>query len=165
MALFKNLKRFLGGNPDQAETESPSRAPAGEPTPPVAAADPAVLAGIRANAKLVIETCGPLTDFEFGYSAESVEWLAGYIERLRAQGASEADLGQYTSVFGSFLGEAILASFGGQWALDEHGWHIAFDARNKAYPFAKVEKQIHNGLEDSIAGFYSVIPTVFARRS
>lgn len=147
MAIFKNLKRFLGGNQGDANP-----------------ADPAVLAGIRANANLVIETCGALTDFTFGYSAESVEWLAGYIERLRAQSASEAELNQYVNVFGSYLGEAIITAFGGQWALDRHGWHIAFDARNKAYPFSKVEKQISNGMEDSIASFYSAIPTVFAQR-
>jgi len=35
---------------------------------------------------------------------------------------------------------------------------VAFDGKNRVYPFAKVSKQFENGLEDSVYSFYTVIP-------
>jgi hypothetical protein len=124
-----------------------------------------MIEAIRANAQLVMRTCQELVDFEFDYSAPSVEWLAGYIERLRAGGKLAINPPRFVEVFGCYLGEAIIASYGGAWEQDEHGWHVAFDEKNKAYPFAKVEKQIQNGLEDSVFRFYSCLPMVFPHLS
>ena len=39
---------------------------------------------IKANAELVIAQMRPLSGFAFGYDAQSVAWLDGYIERERA---------------------------------------------------------------------------------
>ena len=40
-------------------------------------------------------------------------------------------------------------------------WGVAFNEENIAFPFAKVAKQIDNGLEDGIASFFKLIPTIF----
>ncbi|HEX6045389.1 MAG TPA: hypothetical protein VFZ22_12940 [Pyrinomonadaceae bacterium] len=65
-------------------------------------------------------------------------------------------------MFGSFLGECIIRCYGGTWKQDESRvWCVAFDDKNAAFPFAKVAKQMDNGLEDGIASFFNVMPLIF----
>jgi hypothetical protein len=118
---------------------------------------------IKANAELVIRQSRSLSGIDFGYTQESVKWLEGYIERLRKAGEFEdvEAKGKLTSVFGSFLGECIVRNYGGAWVQHDGVWCVAFDDKNIAFPFAKVAKQMDNGLEDGIAGYFDVIPIVF----
>lgn len=119
---------------------------------------------IRANAELVVQQLRPLSGIDFGYTQESVKWLEGYIERLRNSGEFEniETKTKLISVFGSFLGECIVRHYGGTWKLHEAGvWCVAFNEDNIAFPFAKVAKQIDNGLEDGIASFFNIMPTIF----
>ena len=119
---------------------------------------------IRANAEMIVKELRPLSGIDFGYTRESVEWLEGYIERLRNSGEFESVemKNKLTSVFGSFLGECIVRCYDGTWKQHEAGlWCVAFDDDNVAFPFAKVAKQMDNGLEDGIASFFRVIPTIF----
>jgi hypothetical protein len=120
---------------------------------------------IRANAEMVVQTLRPLSGIDFGYTKESVKWLEGYIERLRNSGEFEnvETRTKLISVFGSFLGECIVRCHGGAWKLDEEAgvWCVAFAKDQTAFPFAKVAKQIDNGLEDGIASFFDVIPILF----
>jgi len=119
---------------------------------------------IRANAELVVQQIRQLSGMDFGYTHESVKWLEGYIERLREAGQFEnaEPKTKLISVFGSFLGECVIRCYGGAWKLHEPGvWGVAFNEDNIAFPFAKVAKQIDNGLEDGIASFFKLIPTIF----
>jgi len=118
---------------------------------------------IRANAELVLQQVRSLSGSDSGYTQESVKWLEGYIERLRNSGtfASEETKNKLTSVFGSFLGECIIRCYGGTWKQHDDVWCVAFDEKNVAFPFAKVAKQMDNGLEDGIASYFDVIPIVF----
>ena len=130
---------------------------------------------IRANAETVVKELGKLKGEEFGYTRESVEWLEGYIERLKNSGEFDSTerKNRLISVFGSFLGECIVRCYGGAWRQLESGeWGVAFrneemafTENNMAFPFAKVAKQIDNGLEDGIASFFSVIPILFTDHS
>jgi hypothetical protein len=119
---------------------------------------------IKANAELTIQHLRPLSRIDFGYTAESIDWLEGYIERLRNSGelADAAMREKLTNVFGSFLGECVIRRYGGSWTNRDGVWCVAFDEANAAYPFAKVAKQIDNGVEDSIGSFFRAIPAVFA---
>ena len=121
---------------------------------------------IEANAEMTIQQLRPLSRMDFGYDRESVEWLENYIERLRRSGEfqAEATKDRLTSVFGSFLGECIIRCYGGVWTQREGVWCVAFDGDNVAFPFAKVSKQMDNGVEDGIGGFFRAIPVVFAGR-
>jgi len=118
---------------------------------------------LKANAELTIRELGPLSGLDFGYNDASVEWLEGYIERLRRSGALQTaeQRDRLAGVLGSFLGECIVRCHGGAWAQRDGGWCIAFDARNAAFPFAKIHKQMDHGPEDGIAGFFRTIPAVF----
>src|SRR5262249_22511539 len=119
---------------------------------------------IRENAELVVRKLRPLSGINFGYTEESVKWLEGYIERLRNSGELDnvETKTKLRSVFGSFLCECIGRFYGGTWKLHETGvWCVVFNEANVAFPYAKVEKQIDNGLEDGIASFFTVIPLIF----
>jgi hypothetical protein len=111
---------------------------------------------IRANAELVVRMFAKETDFGFGYDEDSVSWLDAYIEHIRKNPWTDEEFNQLVSNLGSYLGETIIRSFGGQWSFDQRGWAIRWDEYNLAYPFIKVAKQLKNGTMDSIYSFYSV---------
>lgn len=118
---------------------------------------------IKRNAELVIGQMSQLSGFDFGYDAKSVVWLDGYIERQRARDdITEESIDGLINVFGSYLGECVIACYGGSWENEAGQWQVSFDEKNAVYPFAKVRKQFQNGPEDSIKGFFDAIPTVFA---
>ena len=124
---------------------------------------------IRSNAELVMKELRTLSGIDFDYNYESVEWLQGYIERLRNSGEFDSDdqRKRLISVFGSFLGECIVRCYGGTWVQREGVWCVALskgDDRNLAFPFAKVAKQFDNGVVDGISGFFRVIPIIFDGR-
>lgn len=118
---------------------------------------------IQANAEMTIQQMRPLSRMDFGYTRESVEWLEGYIERLRQSGefAADATRDKLVSVFGSFLGECIVRCYGGVWTQRDGVWCVAFPGDNFVFPFAKVSKQMEHGLEDSIGSLFRAVPVVF----
>jgi len=121
---------------------------------------------IRANAEMVIQQLRPLSGIDFGYTRESVEWLEGYIERQRNSGEFDSVevKNKLISVFGSYLGECIVHCYGGTWRQHEDGvWCVAFNDDNMVFPFAKVAKQMDNGLEDGIVSFFTIIPIIFKK--
>ena len=123
------------------------------------------LEAIRANAQLVLDTLRPLSGLgdDFGYNLESVRYVEEYIERMRIRaGVTPKMIEQWVNTIGSFLGECIIHTYGGEWREHEGRWGIFFSEsndRNAAFPFSKVRKQIDNGLEggDSIVSFFQVI--------
>ena len=116
---------------------------------------------IQRNAELVIETMNR-RGAHLNYDLQSVQWIDGYIERQREHNPShEANIDGLTNTLGSFLGECIRRQFGGEWVETQYGWAIQFDDKNACFPFNKVEKQLKNGADDSIASFYGTIPVVF----
>lgn len=121
---------------------------------------------LRANAELVVQQLASARGGHFGYDEDSVRWLDGYIGRLRANPNFESaeKRGNLVSVLGSYLGECIIRNFGGSWVKQGGGWCVAFDERNRAFPFAKIEKRFERGDEESIVAFYTAIPVLFRRQ-
>ena len=121
---------------------------------------------LRANADLVLQELRQLSSIDFGYTKESVEWLEGYIERLRNSGEFDdvETRNKLISVFGCFLGECVIRCYGGEWRQHEATWCVAFENGDMAFPFAKVAKQFDNGLMDGISSFLRVIPIIFEGR-
>ena len=122
---------------------------------------------IRANAELVLQELRQLSGIDFGYTKESVEWLEGYIERLRNSGQFDdvETRNRLTSVFGCFLGECVIRCYGGEWKQHEGHWCVAFRDGDMAFPFAKVAKQFDGGGLDGISSFFRVIPIIFEGRA
>jgi len=125
-----------------------------------------MLAHIKANAELASQQFLEISDVEFGYNAPSVWWLDGYIERQRERPESNDNefVEGLVSVLGSWLGECIIACYGGEWAEIDGGWGVRFDESNAAFPFSKVRKHFRNGSSDSVWSFFETIPIVFSKR-
>jgi hypothetical protein len=121
---------------------------------------------IRANAEMVIQELRPLSRMDFGYNRESVEWLEGYIERLRLSGTFQVEetKNKLSGMFGSFLGECVIRCYGGHWAQHDGIWCVDFNGNNCVFPIGKTWKQMDNGLEDGIGSFFRGIAVVYAGR-
>lgn len=118
---------------------------------------------LKQNAELVVKQMSQVSGLDFGYDAQSVAWLDGYIERQRARTDLTRELVDgLVSVFGSYLGECVITCYDGYWENEDGQWRVSFNAENAVYPFAKVRKQFENGAEDSIRSFFETIPIIFA---
>jgi hypothetical protein len=117
---------------------------------------------LRALAERFIALASEKLGVELRYDEASVEWTDGYIERIRAN-VDESSANEVSKFIGAFLGESIIANYGGRWREDEGTWAVYFSEGNAAFPFAKVLKQYENGGEDSILSFYQMIPIVFEK--
>ena len=114
----------------------------------------------KRHARFLIDTFSRELGVTLRYDAQSVEYLDGYIARNRAGIRKKTD-GRYGGVvdtIGSFLGECIIANYGGQWKQSATGaWGIYFDAKSAVFPFVKVGKAFGpEGEFDSLASFYSL---------
>ncbi len=115
---------------------------------------------IRSNAALVSSIARDQLGQDLAFDEAAVRWLDGYIDRQHHSGNPDNRDG-LVSTLGSFLGECILHSFGGHWAMLDGSWCVRFDEKNAVFPFAKVAKQLENGSEDSVLSFFTVIPILF----
>lgn len=122
--------------------------------------DPTTREQILTNAELVVSTMAEQLDVELDFDEQGVAWLDGYIERNREAWASDVD--GLVSPLGSYLGECIVQTYGGDWAEVDGRIGVRFDEQNAAFPFSKVRKQIENGPEDSVHSFFTAIPVLFS---
>ncbi|PIU98370.1 hypothetical protein COS61_01745 [Candidatus Wolfebacteria bacterium CG03_land_8_20_14_0_80_40_12] len=58
-------------------------------------------------------------------------------------------------LFGSFLGEAIKQTLGGEWVQTEQGWGIKIGDATLMV-FTKIKKRLLNGIEGSISYYYQI---------
>jgi hypothetical protein len=118
-------------------------------------------AEFTALAKTLIATVSETLGVQLTFDSDSVKWLDGYIERVRA-GMDESQIYGLSNTIGAFLGECIISNYGGSWRQSEDGnWGVFFDDKNVVFPFAKAYKQLACGKDDSIFGMYNIIPVVF----
>ncbi len=115
---------------------------------------------IKDSALLVVETMG------FPLNSDGVEGIDAFIERLREKYSESDEDFKNGIVFrlGSFLGEAIIVNFGGEWIEDEGHYAISFDSdsskNNIAYVFSKIMKRFEDIEDDKILSFYNSIGEV-----
>jgi hypothetical protein len=114
---------------------------------------------IKQNAAFVRERFGPTSGIaNFGCNSESMTYLDEFISRQGAivkQDAQSTD--RFVSLFGSFLGECILTTYGGVWVVKDSGIHIEVNANgsvNFLRPFHKVAKRIELGESESLLSYY-----------
>ncbi|WP_437281108.1 hypothetical protein WME90_11290 [Sorangium sp. So ce375] len=124
--------------------------------------DKSVLMKIRANAALVLKVARDELGQDVDYDLAGVSWLDGFIQRQHEQGREEQRDG-LVSTLGSYLGECVVQTFGGEWAEKDGSWCVRFDDRNAVFPFAKVAKHLESGAGDSVLSFFTLIPVVFAK--
>lgn len=115
---------------------------------------------IRKNAELVQSVAREQLNVDVEFDLTAVEWLDGCVTRQHEQGDPNNVEG-LVSTLGSFFGECVVQTYGGKWFEDENGWCVRFDEKNAVFPFAKIEKHLRNGPEDSVLSMFETIPLVF----
>jgi hypothetical protein len=113
----------------------------------------------RTTAENVVSQLREDLGVELKYDEPSIEWLDGYINRIRTQVNKESYLGLATAL-GAYVGETIIATYGGTWAYFEgvNQWGIRFDDGNGAFPISKIYKQLEDGEFDSVLSFFTMLP-------
>lgn len=115
---------------------------------------------IAKNAALVQEILGKQAGIAFDYGPASVEWIDGYISRVRG---TMKEPGRLPDVLGSYLGEAIRRRDGGRWVRESDGTVGLELAKGfVVYPLAKTAKHFANGEADSVFSLYQSIPALLA---
>ncbi|MEZ5307176.1 MAG: hypothetical protein R2684_08540 [Pyrinomonadaceae bacterium] len=123
-----------------------------------------MLERIKHNAELVRKVAGEQLDVEVGYDLAGVKWLDGYTQRQFENDKTE-NVDGLVSTLGSYLGECIVQTYGGTWAHSDYGWCVEFSNGNAVFPFAKIEKHLRNGSDDSVLSLFETIPLVFGMES
>ena len=113
----------------------------------------------RKTAEGVVSQLREDLGIELKYDEPSIEWLDGYINRIRSQMNKDSYLGLATAL-GAYVGETIIVTYGGAWAYfdDLNQWGIRFDDGNGAFPISKVYKQLEEGEFDSVLSFFTMLP-------
>ena len=113
----------------------------------------------RAAAEEVVAQLRHDLGVELKYDEQSIEWLDGYINRIRTQLDKKTYRG-LAAALGAYVGETIIAMYGGTWhyfeKLDQ--WGIRLPDGNGAFPAAKIYKQLEDPEFDSILTFFTILP-------
>jgi hypothetical protein len=115
---------------------------------------------IHANAELVRDIAHKLTGAPVAYDVAGVRWLDAFIDGQRT--ASDEVKGRLPQTLGSFLGECLRQTYGGQWLFDaESGnWMVRLNQRLSVYPFNKVRKQLAGEDGESVAALFDAVPAL-----
>jgi hypothetical protein len=113
----------------------------------------------KAVAAQVVSTFRDELGVKLKYDKESIEWLDGYINRVASELQKESVSGLATAL-GAYLGETIIATYGGAWSYFEQvdQWGIRLENDDGAFPISKVHKQLEDGPFDSILSFFTMLP-------
>jgi len=123
---------------------------------------------IKANAAWVIDNFGPQSGIDpFAYTPASIEYVDGFLQRQEAMvRASDASINKFVGLLGAYLGEAIIAKYGGEWQEKPNGIGIEIRTGSHVHflqPFHKVHKRIVNGIEENLHAYFNqFIPAVIA---
>lgn len=114
---------------------------------------------IKQNSKFVVAQFGPTSGIaNFGCNNESIAYLDGFISRQVATIKKDAQAeDRFISLFGAFLGECILSSYGSTWVQSKNGIHIEIASKGKvniAQPFHKVAKRVQFGASESLVSYF-----------
>ena len=99
-----------------------------------------------------IDTAKQSFDVDLKYDEESVLKLDDIIQSAWPE-KPPVQIDSVILVFGSFLGEAIKHTLGGEWVRTEQGWGVKIGEATLMV-FTKVKKRLLNGMEDSISYYY-----------
>jgi hypothetical protein len=127
-----------------------------------------IKAAIEANAALVLAAISRETGQPARYDEAAVAWVDDFIEGMQEQPDSKKE--KFIDTLGSFLGECVRQTYGGQWrwnaGMETWGVHFSEEGdKNAVFPFNKTRKHLLNGpgSGDSVLSFFRMIPVVFKK--
>jgi len=91
---------------------------------------------------------------ELGYDEAGVEWADQYAAAVRPV-ESDDQLRVQSALVGAYLGEALIASYGGAWREDEGEWGVDLADGRRAFPFRAAMEQLRDGEASILALFRS----------
>ena len=91
---------------------------------------------------------------ELRYDEAGVDWADQYAAAVRPV-ESDDQLRVQTALVGAFLGEALIAAYGGAWREDEDEWGVDLADGRRAYPFRAAMAQLRDGEESILELFRS----------
>ena len=92
------------------------------------------------------------------FDAEGVAHLANFIEAQRPQ-LPAAQREQVATALGCFLGQCLVAVYGGEWAKGPDGsTGVGLRERFFFNPFHLVNQQLNEGERASVAAFFASVP-------
>ena len=103
-------------------------------------------------AQLHIDTARQAFDVDLKYDEGSILKLDDMIQTNWPE-EPPVQIDDVILLFGSFLGEAIRHTLGGEWVETEQGWGIEIGDATLMV-FTKIKKRLLNGMEDSISYYY-----------
>ncbi len=116
---------------------------------------------IHNHADLAVSMAREDMGMPIGFDRAGVEWLDGFIQRRHEERRDKDFYKRLTQTLGSYFGECIIREYGGSWKLVQGSWCVMFDNSNGVFPFAKVEKHLRYGADDSVLGLYNSIAVLF----
>jgi len=117
------------------------------------APEPEMLEAIRENVVRLKEIASREMGVSLELAEESIKWIDGYIDRIRDE-VDEGTKDTMIDMLGAFLGETIIRNHGGKWEFSDGVLGVRLEGGLFASPFSKVAKQMREGPEHSIHGFY-----------
>jgi hypothetical protein len=81
---------------------------------------------------------------ELGYDAAGVAWADQYAAAVRPV-ESDDQLRVQSALVGSYLGEALIATYGGAWREDDGEWGVELADGRRAFPFRVAMEQLREG--------------------
>jgi len=94
---------------------------------------------------------------DLGYDAAGVAWADQYAQAVRPV-ESDDQLRVQTALLGSYLGETLIAVYGGAWVEEEGEWRVELGEGRRAFPFRTAMEQLRDG-EGSILGLFRSLGT------
>jgi hypothetical protein len=118
---------------------------------------------ITANAELVRRVALENMNIEVSYDLDGVRWLDGFIDKQRIEATEEVKR-KLSTTLGSYLGECIRQTYGGDWVQDaEFGLSVRLKGGLSVFPFNKVQKQLAADEGDSVLGLFTALAPILAK--
>ncbi len=117
---------------------------------------------IKENAELVRKVALETMNTKVAYDLDGVRWLEGFIDRQRGEATEEVKRKLCTTL-GSYLGECIRHTYGGEWIQDpEYGWAVRIQGGLSVFPFNKIQKQLGGDEGESVLSLFTAIEPLLA---
>ncbi len=101
-------------------------------------------------------------NIEVAYDLEGVRWLDGFIDGQRNEATEEVKR-KLSTTLGSYLGECIRQTYGGDWVQDaEYGLSVRITGGLSVFPFNKVQMQLAAGEGDSVLDLFTALAPILA---
>lgn len=97
---------------------------------------------------------------DFDYDRKSVDFLSDVLDK-KGRGYSEQAKNVLPTLWGSYLGDALIKTYGGSWVIMGDGsYGVKLKNEQLLFPITRVGKHINSGPEYAILAMFDAVTTV-----